>query len=52
MLKTIEDLTIEHSKKDLTLLRPDLEKYSVFDMKKLDDIVQVGYESAKDSLGD
>lgn len=52
MLKTIEDLTIEHSKKDLILLRPDLGKYSIFDIEKLDDIVQVGYDAAKDSLGD
>ena len=47
MLKTIEDLIIEHSKKELILLRPDLEKYSVFDMKKMDEIVQLWYDETE-----
>ena len=50
MLKTIEDLTIEHSKKDFVLIRPELEKYSIFAMKKLDEIIKVGYDEAKKVL--
>ena len=50
MLKTIEDLTIEHSTKELILIRPDLKEYSVFDMEKLDEIIKLGYDDAKKVL--
>lgn len=50
MLKNLEDLSIEHSNKKLTLLRPNLEKYHILDIKKLDEIIAVGYKTAKETI--
>lgn len=46
MLQRIEDLTIQVSDKKLVLIRPEMNDYSMFDIDKLADIVQVGYDEA------
>ena len=51
MIKRIEDLTIDASKKNVKLIRPDMQDYSMFDIQKLHEIVQLGYDEAKKVLG-
>lgn len=51
MLQRIEDLTIESYSKELILIRPDMSKYTMFDMKKLEEIVAFGYEQTALVLG-
>lgn len=51
MLQRIEDLTIQASDKKLVLIRPEMNDYSMFDIDKLADIVQVGYDEAAKVLG-
>lgn len=50
MLKRIEDLTIQQTEKELILIRPDLQDFTMFDIKKLDNIIRLGYESAKNKV--
>ncbi len=50
MLQRIEDLTIQLSDKKLLLIRPEMNDYSMFDIEKLQEIVQVGYDEAKKVL--
>ncbi len=50
MIKRIEDLTIQSSSKKITLIRPDMQDYDMFDIKKLHEIVQLGYNEAKKLL--
>lgn len=48
MLQRIEDLTIQLSDKKLLLIRPEMNDYSMFDIEKLQEIIQIGYdETAK-----
>lgn len=51
MLQRIEDLTIQSNDKELLLIRPDMSEYTMFDMKKLEEIVQLGYEQTALVLG-
>lgn len=44
MLKRIEDLSILASDKDIRLIRPNMNKYTMFDMAKLDEIISLGYK--------
>lgn len=52
MLQRIEDLTIQSYDKELILIRPDMSKYTMFDMKKLEEIVTFGYEQTALVLGE
>lgn len=51
MMQRMEDLTIQASNKQLVLIRPEMHDYSMFDIDKLADIVQVGYDEAAKVLG-
>jgi hypothetical protein len=44
MLQRIEDLTIQASDKQLILIRPEMNDYSMFAIDKLPEIVQLGYD--------
>lgn len=50
MIRRIEDFTLAQSDKHITLIRPDVGDYTTFDLYKLKDIVQIGYDAAKSIL--